>query len=118
MRNIWYPKQIAEYVTPVVAQEIGLKKDTLIEREYTFKSERERKLERQIQQEEQAEREREAKEAAQADEAAQAQEAEWEVKGTSAPKEPAPKIEIDLLSVRKEILLPEKLSLLTFFLTK
>lgn len=101
MRNIWYPKGMAEYVTSTVAKELGLKKDDTIEREYSFQSERERKIERQILREEQEEREREAREAAEAEEAASLQQAQWEAAQAAAAKEPAPKIKVDMISVRK-----------------
>jgi hypothetical protein len=96
MRNIWYPKQMAEYVTAAKAQELGLKKDTQLEREYTFKSERERREERQLLQQEKEEREREEKEAE--EEAALSTPADWEpVMEMPNPQEPA--IDLGLMSV-------------------
>jgi hypothetical protein len=96
MRNIWYPKGMAEYLTEARRQEIGIKKDAHLEREYTFKSEKERKLERQIQREAQ-----DAKEAAAAEEAALLLEKDPQRKRDAlTPQEPRPQVELDLLSVR------------------
>ncbi|KAE8452338.1 hypothetical protein EG329_001038 [Mollisiaceae sp. DMI_Dod_QoI] len=47
MRNIWYPKKMAQYVTAARLQELGVKKDAMLERDSTFRSSVERKIERQ-----------------------------------------------------------------------
>lgn len=47
MRNIWYPKKMAEYLTDDKLQQLGVKKDTAIERDSTFRSNTERKLEKE-----------------------------------------------------------------------
>ena len=46
MRNIWYPKKMAEYVTAAKQEELGVKKDALFERDSTFGTREQRKLER------------------------------------------------------------------------
>ncbi len=50
MRNIWYPKRMAEYLTIDKVQQLGVKKDTTVERDSTFKSNMERKLEKEKEQ--------------------------------------------------------------------
>ena len=50
MRNIWYPKRMAEYLTINKVQQLGVKKDTTVERDSTFKSNMERKLEKEKEQ--------------------------------------------------------------------
>jgi hypothetical protein len=47
MRNIWYPKKMAEYVTNDKLQQLGVKKDMTIERDSTFRSNMERKLDKE-----------------------------------------------------------------------
>jgi hypothetical protein len=47
MRNIWYPKGMAEYVTAAKLHEMGVKKDSALERDSTFRSNTEKKIERQ-----------------------------------------------------------------------
>ena len=47
MRNIWYPKGMAEYVTSAKLHELGMKKDFALERDSTFRSNTEKKIERQ-----------------------------------------------------------------------
>ncbi|KUJ07979.1 uncharacterized protein LY89DRAFT_691294 [Mollisia scopiformis] len=47
MRNIWYPKGMAEYVTAAKQEELGVKKDSGLERDSTFRSNTEIKVERQ-----------------------------------------------------------------------
>lgn len=83
---------MAEYVTATMAKELGLNKDTQLEREYAFKSEKERRMERLAIQEEKEERERQEKEAE--------EEAALSIAPTTPLQEPAPIIEIDLMSVR------------------
>jgi hypothetical protein len=46
MRNIWYPKKMAEYMTAAKMQELGVKKDATVERDGTFGSKGQRKLEK------------------------------------------------------------------------
>ncbi len=46
MRNIWYPKKMAEYVTAAKQEELGVKKDAVLERDSTFGTRKQRKLER------------------------------------------------------------------------
>jgi hypothetical protein len=83
MRNIWYPKKMAEYVTTAKLQQFGVKKDDLVERDSMFRSNTERKLDK----------EKEKLEREYADAAAEA--------ATLAVKqEPVLPIELDLLSVR------------------
>jgi hypothetical protein len=55
MRNIWFPKKMAEYLTADKLQELGVKKDATVERDPTFRSNMERKLEKQMLREEQEE---------------------------------------------------------------
>lgn len=47
MRNIWYPKKMAQYVTAAKLQALGVKKDAPLERDSTFRSTTEKKLKRQ-----------------------------------------------------------------------
>lgn len=82
MRNIWYPKKMAEYLTTDKLQQLGVKKDTTIERDSTFRSNTDRKFDK--------ERERFERTAAAAAESAM----------TSLKPEPAVPMELDLLSVR------------------
>jgi len=91
MRNIWYPKQMAEYLTAPKVEELRLRKDMPVEREYTFKSKVARKAERQIQYKEQ-----EGKV-----EALSQLELEYElnVEIQEEQREPVPQIELDLLAV-------------------
>ncbi|KAJ5047287.1 uncharacterized protein L3040_003120 [Drepanopeziza brunnea f. sp. 'multigermtubi'] len=51
MRNIWFPKKMAEYLTLQKIKELGVKKDAVVERDSTFRSNAERKLERQLEKE-------------------------------------------------------------------
>ena len=83
MRNIWYPKKMAEYLTSNKLQQLGMKKDTTVERDSTFKSNTERKLDKENEK-------FERKVAAAAAESTIA----------SMEQEPAFPIELDLLSVR------------------
>ncbi|CZS90536.1 hypothetical protein WAI453_004130 [Rhynchosporium graminicola] len=53
MRNIWYPKQMAEYLTLAKVQELGVKKDTIAERDSTFQTNAMRKLEKKQEREKQ-----------------------------------------------------------------
>jgi hypothetical protein len=48
MRNIWYPKKMAEYATSTRLQELG-EKDTVLERDSTFLTNQERKAARAVQ---------------------------------------------------------------------
>jgi ribosomal protein L9 len=52
MRNIWFPKGMAQYVTASNLQALGVKKDAPLERDSTFRSTTEKKLERQVEEEE------------------------------------------------------------------
>jgi hypothetical protein len=83
MRNIWYPKKMAEYLTTDKLQQLGVKKDTAVERDSTFKSNTERKLDKENEK-------FERKVAAAAAESTTA----------SMEQEPEIPIELDLLSVR------------------
>jgi Ribosomal protein L9, N-terminal domain len=83
MRNIWYPKKMAEYLTTAKLQQLGVKKDTAVERDSTFRSNTERKLDK-----EKEKRERKIASAA----------AEAEV--FAVEQEPVLPIELELLSVR------------------
>lgn len=83
MRNIWYPKKMAEYVTAAKLQQLGVKKDALIERDSTFRSNAERKLDK--------EREKLEREAA---------DAAAEAATLAVEPEPVLPIELELLSVR------------------
>ena len=47
MRNIWFPKKMAEYLTTARLQQLGVKKDTAVERDSTFRSNTERKLDKE-----------------------------------------------------------------------
>ncbi|KAE9376718.1 hypothetical protein N431DRAFT_462533 [Stipitochalara longipes BDJ] len=47
MRNIWYPKKMAEYLTGDKLQQLGMKNDTSIERDSTFRSNTERKFDKE-----------------------------------------------------------------------
>ncbi|KAL2067317.1 hypothetical protein VTL71DRAFT_1741 [Oculimacula yallundae] len=51
MRNIWYPKKMAEYLTLSKIQELGVKKDSITERDSTFQSRAVRKLEKKLEKE-------------------------------------------------------------------
>ncbi len=86
MRNIWYPKKMAEYLTDDKLQQLGVKKDTAIERDSTFRSNTERRLEKE-------------KEKFERNIAAEAMTASIEPESTIA-------IELDLLSVRLPTLHP------------
>lgn len=90
---------MAEYVTATNAEDLGVKSGSQFEREYSFKSEKERKMERQIITEERAERERAEREAAEEI----AQRAAWEASYGEAEvpiqEEVAPTVEIDLMTV-------------------
>lgn len=48
MRNIWYPKGMAEYVTSAKLQALGVKRESALERDSTFRSNTETKIERQL----------------------------------------------------------------------
>ncbi len=91
MRNIWYPKQMAEYLTAVKVEELRLRKDMPVEREYTFKSKVARKAERQIQYKEQEEKEEALSQLV--------LESEFEDEIPEEQREPVPQIELDLLRV-------------------
>jgi Ribosomal protein L9, N-terminal domain len=84
MRNIWYPKKMAEYLTEDKLQQLGVKKDTAIERDSTFRSNTERKLDKENEKYERA--------------AAAAESAM-----TSLEPESSIPMELDLLSVRLPI---------------
>lgn len=83
MRNIWFPKKMAEYLTTARLQQLGVKKDTAVERDSTFRSNTERKLDK----------EKEKRERKNASVAAEAEVAAVE-------QEPVVPIELELLSVR------------------
>lgn len=87
MRNIWHPKQMAEYLTATKAEDLGIKKDTPVEREYTFKSNEERKA---IKQEERVAREILSEEKSVGI---------WEPASFSQAQDPVPQIELGLLTV-------------------
>ena len=82
MRNIWYPKKMAEYLTDDKLQQLGVKRDTTLERDSTFRTNTERKIDK--------ERERFDRQAAVAAESLMA----------SIEPEAAMPMELDLLSVR------------------
>jgi hypothetical protein len=71
MRNEWFPRRVAEYVTKDKLGELGVKKDAALERDSTFMSSVARKAER-----ERLKREKEELEEQQAADAAKAAEAE------------------------------------------
>jgi hypothetical protein len=49
MRNLWYPKKMAEYVTPAKMIEHGISNSAAVERDSTFPSRKQRKLNKQLQ---------------------------------------------------------------------
>ncbi|KAH7330205.1 hypothetical protein BKA65DRAFT_480363 [Rhexocercosporidium sp. MPI-PUGE-AT-0058] len=81
MRNIWYPKKMAEYLTIAKLQELGVKKDAMLERDSTFQTNAVRKKEKQ--QEKQKQEQPEEPLVRMAD---------------AQPSEPIPQFELDLLS--------------------
>ena len=91
MRNIWYPKHIAEYLTPDKLQALGATKDVTVERDSTFKTNEERRLDK--------ERQRDAREQV----AEAGAEAEREAERASALRalqsDAVVPIELDLLTV-------------------
>lgn len=54
MRNIWYPKKMAQYVTAAKLEQLGVTKDAPLERDSTFRSTTEKKLEKQTEEPEEA----------------------------------------------------------------
>jgi len=81
MRNIWYPKKMAEYLTMEKLQELGVKKDSVVERDSTFQTNAVRKLEKKQEKQKQERPE------------------EPLVRMTEEqPSEPVPQFELDLLS--------------------
>ncbi|EKD15762.1 fructose-bisphosphate aldolase [Drepanopeziza brunnea f. sp. 'multigermtubi' MB_m1] len=87
MRNIWFPKKMAEYLTLQKIKELGVKKDAVVERDSTFRSNAERKLERQLEKEQSNDGEGEESEP---------------LSQTISEQEdgPAPIVELELLNVR------------------
>lgn len=83
MRNIWYPKKMAEYLTLTKLRELGVKKDSTVERDSAFRSNAERKLEK-LQEKEKAEEVPEIVQRPAFEEAS----------------EPAPHVELEFFSVR------------------
>ncbi|KAH6719111.1 hypothetical protein BKA61DRAFT_473565 [Leptodontidium sp. MPI-SDFR-AT-0119] len=82
MRNIWYPKKMAEYLTIAKLQELGVKKDAILERDSTFQSNAARKLEKKQEKQKQEHPEEEPL-----------------VRMADAqPSEPVPQFELDMLS--------------------
>ncbi|KAK0104598.1 hypothetical protein ONS95_004884 [Cadophora gregata] len=102
MRNIWYPKKMAEYLTMEKLQNLGLKKDSVVERDSTFQTRAVRKLEKK--QEKQTQERPE----------------EPIVRMTEEqPSEPIPQFELDLLSPEQATTILENLlpSSLDFYRT-
>ena len=87
MRNIWYPKKMADYLTAAKLQKLGIKKDTVIERDTNFRSNTERKLRKQDEE--------------------KAEEIDSDTNTAQSAYEPAPEqiapVELDLLGVRPSI---------------
>ncbi|CAL3964157.1 unnamed protein product [Diplocarpon coronariae] len=80
MRNIWFPKKMAEYLTLQRIAELGIKNHSGLERDSAFRSNAERKLEKQ--------KEREQNDAPEPL-------LDMEIE---PPEEPAPQVELELLS--------------------
>ncbi|PBP28391.1 Fructose-bisphosphate aldolase [Diplocarpon rosae] len=93
MRNIWFPKKMAEYLTLQRIAELGIKKDSGLERDSAFRSNAERRLEKQKEKE---------KEQEDASEPLPQMEAEQ-------PEEPAPQIELELPSPSQATLIMDQL---------
>lgn len=85
MRNLWWPKGVAEYLTLQKIADLGVKKDASFERDSTFRSKAERRFERQLEKEESNEEALEMESLSQM--------------VSEQPDEPAPIVELDLLSV-------------------
>ncbi|KAG4435676.1 hypothetical protein IFR05_008842 [Cadophora sp. M221] len=81
MRNIWYPKKMAEYLTIAKLQELGVKKDAILERDSTFQTNAARKLEKNTEKQRQERPEEPLVRMADAQ-----------------PTEPVPQFELDMLS--------------------
>ena len=65
MRNLWFPKKMAAYLTKEKSEELGIKKDAVLDRDSTFPSRKQRKLAKKEQAEavdEQAEQQTRAEE--------------------------------------------------------
>jgi hypothetical protein len=96
MRNIWYPKRMAEYLTAAKLQELGVKRDAVLERDSSFRSKTERRFEKELEREHEREQEGGQEKVGTVAEAIQ-----------STYQEQIAPIELELLSVRSSWSLPE-----------
>lgn len=104
MRNIWYPKKMAEYLTMEKLKELGVTKDSVVERDSTFQTNAVRKLEKKQEKQKQE----------------QLEEPEPLVRMTEEqPSEPVPQFELDLLTPQQATTILENLlpSSLDFYRT-
>jgi len=92
MRNIWYPKRMAEYLTAVKLQELGVKKDFVLERDSSFRSNTERRLGKAYEKELEKELEKQLEK--------QLEKTEVVAEATQSTHERVTPIELELLSVR------------------
>jgi hypothetical protein len=102
MRNIWYPKRMAEYLTAVKLQELGVKKDLVLERDSSFRSNTERRLNKAYEKEVEKEQEQQRQQEQQQEQQQKKQLEKTEVVAEAIPStyERATPIELELLSVR------------------
>ena len=92
MRNIWYPKRMAEYLTAVKLQELGVKKDFVLERDSSFRSNTERRLDKAYEKELEKEQEKQQEK--------QLEKTEAVPEAIQSTYERVTPIELELLSVR------------------
>jgi CO dehydrogenase/acetyl-CoA synthase beta subunit len=96
MRNIWYPKKMAEYLTAVKLQELGVKKDLVLERDSSFRSNTERRLNKAYEKEVEKEQEQEQEQ----QQEKQLEKPEVVAEASPSTYERATPIELELPSVR------------------
>ena len=92
MRNIWYPKRMAEYLTAVKLQELGVKKDFVLERDSSFRSNTERRLDKAYEKELEKKLEKQLEK--------QLEKTEVVAEATQSTYERVTPIELEFLSVR------------------
>ena len=96
MRNIWYPKRMAEYLTAVKLQELGVKKDFALERDSSFRSNTERRLDKAYEKELEKEQEKQLEKQL----VKQLEKTEVVAEATQSTYERVTPIELEFLSVR------------------
>jgi hypothetical protein len=99
MRNIWYPKRMAEYLTAVKLQELGVKKDFVLERDSSFRSNTARRLDKAYEKELEKEQENRQEK--------QLEKTEAVAEAIQPTYERVTPIELELLSVRSSWPPPE-----------